>query len=65
VHVRPVAGFTDEVRVTAALKVPEDVTVIVDVPATPAATFTEVGLAEIVKSTVAATVIVAVPELVP
>lgn len=48
-HVRP-AGLTDEVRATAWLNEPTEVTVIVEVPATPAFAVTEVGLAESVKS---------------
>jgi len=48
-HVRP-AGLTEAVKATAWLNVPTEVTVIVDVPATPAFTVTEVGLAEIWKS---------------
>ncbi len=63
VHVRP-AGLTDEVRATAWLNVPLEVTVIVDVPATPALTVTEVGLAEIWKSAVLAIVTVTLVELV-
>ena len=62
-HVRP-AGLTDEVRATAWLNVPLEVTVIVDVPATPALTVTEVGLAEIWKSAVLAIVTVTLVELV-
>ena len=48
-QVRP-AGLSAEVRATAWLNVPTDVTVIVEVPATPAFAVTEVGLAESWKS---------------
>ena len=48
VHVNP-AGLTEEVNVTAWLNVPDEVTVIVEVPATPALTDTVVGLADIAK----------------
>jgi len=40
-HVRP-AGLTEAVKATAWLNVPTEVTVIVDVPATPAFTVTEI-----------------------
>ena len=46
---RPVDGLTAPVRVTAWLKVPIEVTVIVEVPATPARAVTVVGLAVRVK----------------
>jgi len=63
VQVRP-AGLTEEVRATAWLNVPDEVTVIVDVPATPAFTVTEVGLADSRKSAVLGIVTVTVVELV-
>jgi hypothetical protein len=62
-HVRP-AGLTEEVRATAWLNVPTEVTVIADVPATPAFTVTEVGLAESVKSADVLIVTVMIVELV-
>jgi hypothetical protein len=49
VHVRPVAGETEEVRATVPVNPLVEVTVIVDVPAVPARTVTLVGLAVIVK----------------
>jgi len=62
-QVRP-AGLTEAVRATAWLNVPDEVTVMVDAPATPALTVTEVGLAEIWKSAVLAIVTVTLVELV-
>jgi hypothetical protein len=50
VQARPVDGETTEVRLTTSLKPCRAVTVIVEVPETPARTVTEVGLAVIVKS---------------
>jgi len=62
-QVRP-AGLTEAVRATAWLNVPDEDTVIVDDPATPALTVTEVGLAEIWKSAVLAMVTATLVELV-
>jgi len=50
VHVRPVVGDTVAVRPTTPLKPCRAVTVIVDIPGTPARIVTVVGLAAIVKS---------------
>ena len=49
VHVRPVAGETEEVRATVPVNPLVEVTVMVDVPVVPAKTVTLVGLAVIVK----------------
>lgn len=49
VQVKPVAGETDDVKVTVPVKPLTGVTVIVDVPAAPARTVTLVGLAVTVK----------------
>ncbi len=46
----PVVGLMLEVRLTTPLKPLRAVTVMVEVPATPALTVTVVGLAEVVKS---------------
>ncbi len=46
----PVVGLMLEVRLTTPLKPLRAVTVMVEVPATPALTVTVVGLAEMVKS---------------
>ena len=46
----PVVGLMLEVRLTTPLKPLRAVTVMVEVPATPALTVTAVGLAEMVKS---------------
>ena len=57
VQVTPVDGEATEVKLTMPLKPCRVVTVIVEVPETPARTLTETGLAEIVKScTVSVTV---------
>jgi len=57
VQVRPVDGDTTEARLATPLKPCRAVTVIVEVPETPARTATEPGLAETVKScTVSVTV---------
>ena len=57
VQVSPVNGETTEAKLTTPLKPCRAVTVIVEVPETPARTVTEVGLAVIVKScTVSVTV---------
>lgn len=50
VHVRPVAGEMDDVRATTPPNPLRPVTVMVEVPATPAFTLTAVGLAAMVKS---------------
>ncbi len=50
VQVRPAVGLMPEVRLTMPLKPLRGVMVMVDAPATPAATLTLVGLAVIVKS---------------
>jgi len=50
VQVRPVDGATPAVRLMMPLKPCNAVTVIVEVPETPARTVTEVGPAEMVKS---------------
>jgi len=50
VHARVLAGLMLEVRLTTPLKPWRAVTVTVEVPAVPAMTVTEVGLAVIVKS---------------
>jgi len=50
VHVRPVAGLMLDAMFTIPLKPLRAVTVIVEVPATPALAVTVVGLAEMVKS---------------
>ncbi len=49
-HVRPVAGDTEDASVTVPVKPPVGVMVIVEVPDAPATTVTLVGLAEMVKS---------------
>ena len=49
-QVRPVVGDTDAVRLTTPAKPCSEVIVMVDVPAEPALSATEVGLAIIVKS---------------
>ncbi len=59
VHVRPVAGDIEEVRVTVPVKPFTGATVMVDVPEAPATTVTDVGLAVTVKSRIV-TVTVAV-----
>lgn len=59
VHVSPVDGETELVRVTVPVKLLSGATVIVEVPATPAVVETVVGLAETEKSP-AATLTVAV-----
>ena len=46
----PVVGLLLDVKLTIPLKPLRPVTVIVEVPATPALTVTVVGLAEMVKS---------------
>jgi len=46
----PVVGLMLDVKLTIPLKPLRPVTVIVEVPATPALTVTVVGLAEMVKS---------------
>ena len=46
----PVVGLLLDVKLTIPLKPLRAVTVIVEVPATPALTVTVVGLAEMVKS---------------
>ena len=51
VHVSPVAGEILVVRATVPVKPLTGVTVIVDVPATPGVVLTDVGLANIWKST--------------
>jgi hypothetical protein len=57
VQVSPVDGFTTAVRLTTPLKLCRAVTVMVEVPETPARTMVEIGLAEIAKScTLSATV---------
>ena len=57
VQVTPVDGETTEVKLTTPLNPCRAVTVIVEVPETPARKLTEAGLAEIVKScTVSVTV---------
>ena len=50
VQVRPVEGDIADVRATVPVKPWTAVTVIVEVPATPALTMTAVGLATTVKS---------------
>jgi hypothetical protein len=50
VHVKPVAGDTDAVKLTTPLKPWSAVTVIVEAPEAPARIVTLVGLAAIVKS---------------
>lgn len=50
VQASPEAGLMLEVRLTVPLKPLRAVTVMVEVPATPALTVTVVGLAEMVKS---------------
>jgi hypothetical protein len=50
VQVNPVDGDTDDVRLTVPVNPWTDVTVIVEVPVTPALTVTLVGLALIAKS---------------
>jgi len=58
VQVRPVDGATPAVRLMTSLKPCNAVTVIVEVPETPARTVTEVGPAEMLKScTVTVTVV--------
>jgi len=62
VHVRPVEGETDDVRLTVPVNPPTPVTVIVEVPVAPALTPTEVGLADRVKLAGALTLNVTVTE---
>lgn len=50
VQASPVVGLMLKVRLTVPLKPLRAVTVMVEVPATPALTVTVVGLAEMVKS---------------
>jgi hypothetical protein len=50
VQASPVVGLMLEVRLTVPPKPLRAVTIMVEVPATPALTVTMVGLAEIVKS---------------
>jgi hypothetical protein len=50
VQVSPVAGATDEVRLTVPVKLLIEVTVMVDTPAVPAVVVTLVGLAVTEKS---------------
>jgi hypothetical protein len=50
VQANPVAGLMLDVKLTIPLKPLRAVTVMTEVPATPALTVTVVGLAEIVKS---------------
>jgi len=61
-HVKPVDGDTDAVNDTAPLNPFKLDTVIVEVPAVPALTLTEVGLVLIIKSGAAPTLYVTVAE---
>ena len=61
-HVKPVDGDTDAVSDTALLNPFRLVIVIVEVPAVPALTLTEVGLVLIIKSGAAPTLYVTVAE---